>query len=340
MKATVEVQHRWSKVIASAWVGTLLLITLLTSHAAATEKTLTFSYESPLIMQQGNVRITLADFVAYLNERVPEADQQALLLDPSRIAQLLNNMVLADAFWYAAGDIGLLDEPETQAAAYRAAMVAIRASYRQHFRDRTALESYEARARELYLSEPNLFMLPATYDFTHILIAVNPARTEVEAMQRVVQAVSRIEAGEDVSEVASEFNEDEHSRDRGHRYTGVSTDQLVSQMAAAVSTLSVGEWADPVRSRFGWHLIRLEAVSEPEQMDWATAQPLAEERARSRHLNASWDRRLRELQEAPVVFPPDAIQTLLQHYEISGLDVFSEARLLRAMEQESNDTQQ
>lgn len=339
MKAVLEVRRRWITRVAFDWAALFLIVSMLTSQAVATEKTLTLSYESPLIMQQGEVQVTLADFAAYLNERVPEGDQQALILDPSRIAQLLNNMVLADAFWSAAGDSGLLEEPEIQAAMHRAAMVALRAIYRQRFRKRTALQSYETQARELYLSQPSLFMIPKTYDFTHILIAVHPTRSEVDAMRRVVEVVSKIEAGDELTEVAAEFNDDTHSRDRDHQYLGVSTDQLVSQMAAAVSALTVGEWSDPVRSRFGWHLIRLDAVSEPEQMDWATAQPVAEERARSRHLNATWERRLRELQEAPVVFPPGAIQTVLEHYGVSGLDVFSEARLLRAMEKEDNDTQ-
>lgn len=321
-------------------IALVAMAMMLSCYAHAADKSLSVSYESPLIMQQGDVRITLADFVAYLNERVPEEDQQNLLMDPSRIAQLLNNMVLADAFWAAADEAGLLGETEVQAALYRAAMVAVRDHYRRHFRDRIALDSYEARARELYLSQPDLFMTSETFDFTHILIAVQPLRSEMEAMQRALDVMAKIEAGEDVSQVAAEFNEDEHSRDQDHRYAGVSTDLLVPQMASALSTLTVGEWADPVRSRFGWHLIRLDAVNEPNHMDWETARPIAEEAARSRHLNTSWERRLRELQEAPVVFAPGAIQTLLTHYNIPGFDVFSEARLLREMEQEDSGTQQ
>ncbi|MGY6588970.1 MAG: peptidylprolyl isomerase [Wenzhouxiangella sp.] len=271
-----------------------------------------------------------ADVDAYMAARVPAEDQAAVLSSPDRIASILSSLVITNGMVDRAREAGLLDSTENQSRLHYALQRAIQDIYRQHFREATELESYEQAARELFLTQPERFRGPETLTFEHLLIQVNAERSETEAMRLVLDLHEQLEGGADFSALAAEHSDDPTVVDNGGLLEGINPGDLVPQVASVVSETAIGELAVPVRSRFGWHLIRMVSVNPAETLDWEQAQPHAERIARDRHLTAATERMFRELQDGEAEFADGAIESLLRRYGASLGEGDFESMLERA----------
>jgi peptidyl-prolyl cis-trans isomerase C len=281
-------------------------------------KSFTVEFESERFLSRGDLVITQSDIDGFLKERVPEDDRAALLASPDRIGELLNNLILTEAFLPKARESGLLDDPAIQARLYRVLGGEVRRVFRDHYMSTIELESYENSAREFFLTRGSEFMHPDTIDFEHILVAVTRDRPEVEAMKRIVDLHERLNRGEEFASVAARYSDDPSVRENQGLMTNVLPSTLVSQLAATLAEVPVGQYSDPVRTRFGWHIVRLIEVHPGEQMSWDEARERAERIARDRHMTRAWERMLRDIQEEPVVFAAGAVARLLERYGLSA----------------------
>ena len=305
-------------------IYSLLLVCLCltgVSYGQTMEKEITVQYESPVLIQQGQVTVTLADFVAYLDWRVPAEDQRGVLASPSRIEGLLESIVLMEGFLHRMRETGALDDPDVQAGLYQAAARQARTMYRQRLIRELELDSYETQARELYMVEPERFISLDTIDFDHILIAVDETRDAVSAMRRAADAYDALADGQPFEDVAATYSDDPGFQEHRGKFENVPLESLVPAVSEAAEALDVGELSVPVQSRFGWHVFRLTSVNDAEQMSWEEARPIAEEIARERHLSQAYERRLREINNAPMQFADGAVKTILDHYGIEGFDM-------------------
>ena len=99
------------------------------------------------------------------------------------------------------------------------------------------------------------------YWASHILVSL-PAQPDVEqveaAREKILYARSRIEAGESFADVARELSDDPGSRDAGGELGEVKPGMMVQPFEEALFALEEGQLSEPVRTQFGFHLIRLD----------------------------------------------------------------------------------
>ena len=306
----------------------------LPSWAQSIDKSLNLGFESEIIVQQGSATVTLADVVAFLDNRISEADQINLITDLSQVGSLLSTLVQDEWAFARAQAAGLLDDPIFAARVRNATLSAVRGLYRDQFLAEHERESYTAAAREMYLARPEQFLGPETHDFEHILITVGGDRTETAAMQRALEAHERLSAGESFVDVAADLSDDTTAAETRHRYEDANLAEVVPALANAMREAGEGQFSVPVRSQFGWHIGRIVAVHPPEVLPWEAVQARAEERARRDHLSAVWQRQIHQAQSQPAVFAEGAIRRLLSHYGLDGLPSIREAELIEEMDPE------
>jgi len=273
--------------------------------------------ESPVILRLGGMTVTEADIDAYLEAQVPASRHGDLLRNAERLAELLQNLVNSEAFVSAARQSGMIEEEETRLTLYRVFQRELGRLYRERYLQDHALESYELRARELYLANPERFTSPRTVDLHHILITAGDERSEVDAMKRAIEAYERIAAGEDFTTVAGEYTDDPTFESNGGLLEGMNPDELVPQIAAALGRIEPGELSHPVRSRYGWHIVRLEKVGGETPLAWEDAREEAERIARDRHRELLIKEFLEEVNAQAVEFEGGAIKRLLDRYGVS-----------------------
>ncbi len=166
-----------------------------------------------------------------------------------------------EAFEAALNQIGLTES--SLAEGYRMDM-AVRAFIEERIRSRLSVSVEEARA--FYDENPENFMQQEQVHGRHILITVPDAADEAAdeaARQRIDAVARRIQGGEDFAIVAREESEDPGSGPRGGDLGFFRPGQMVSPFDSVAFALPTGVLSDPVRTRYGYHLIEILQKQEP-----------------------------------------------------------------------------
>lgn len=92
---------------------------------------------------------------------------------------------------------------------------------------------------------------------SHILLRADALVSEEEARIHIEQLRERILQGEDFATLARANSQDPGSANKGGDLGWVTPGEMVPEFEDAMNQLSPGEVSQPVKSRFGWHLIKV-----------------------------------------------------------------------------------
>ena len=115
-----------------------------------------------------------------------------------------------------------------------------------------------------YLSKPEEFKTEKTVQARHILIKVAPDAPEedVEAARgKIMEILEKIRDGADFGDMARQYSQGP-SNIRGGSLGEFKRGDMVKPFSDAAFAMGAGEVSDPVRTRFGWHIINVEKVTE------------------------------------------------------------------------------
>jgi peptidyl-prolyl cis-trans isomerase SurA len=101
---------------------------------------------------------------------------------------------------------------------------------------------------------------PSVIDQTrvrHILVRVNETTSESEAKARIDRVKDRLDTGSKFEDMAR-INSEDASSAKGGDLGWLSAGDTVPEFEKAFTQLAIGDVAGPVRSPFGWHLIRVD----------------------------------------------------------------------------------
>ncbi|QEL24795.1 peptidylprolyl isomerase [Bosea sp. F3-2] len=143
-----------------------------------------------------------------------------------------------------------------------------------YYREKVLLDEYLTRegkkavtadaAKKLY-DETTKAMAPEEEAHArHILV-------EDEAQAKAV--VERLKKGEDFAKVATDVSKDPGSGKEGGDLGWFTKDRMVPEFAEAAFKLKKGEVSEPVKSQFGWHIIKLEEKRTKPLPDFAAVKP-------------------------------------------------------------------
>ena len=80
----------------------------------------------------------------------------------------------------------------------------------------------------------------------------------VETEDEAKKAQARVKAGEDFGKLAGELSKDPGSKGEGGDLGFFTQDRMVQPFAETAFKLEAGQVSDPVKTQFGWHLIKVE----------------------------------------------------------------------------------
>ena len=118
-------------------------------------------------------------------------------------------------------------------------------------------------------------------DASHILITVTDDEDANPAQDRITTIRERIVAGESFADLAREFSEDPGSASDGGSLGEVERGMMVQPFEAALFSMEVGQLSQPVKTSFGWHLIKLNSVSGGETQSFDTVKSALEDEMRT-----------------------------------------------------------
>jgi peptidyl-prolyl cis-trans isomerase D len=120
-----------------------------------------------------------------------------------------------------------------------------------------------ARIEEAYKTNSYRYHKPKRLNARHILVKVDDKATEAQAeaaKQRLVEVRAKIVAGADFAALAKEVSEDPSNKDKGGELPEFGPGTMDPLFEKAAFQLKEGELSEPVRSRYGWHLVKVDKV--------------------------------------------------------------------------------
>lgn len=146
--------------------------------------------------------------------------------------------------------------------------------------DQVTLEDGEVE--DYFTANPDEFREEKTVEARHILLKV-PADADAETVekrrQEAADIAAKAKAGEDFAELAKTYSEGP-TKDSGGNLGAFKRGTMVKPFADVAFSLEAGEIGEPVKTQFGWHVIKVEKVNPEKVDDLAAATPKIEKKLR------------------------------------------------------------
>ena len=219
------------------------VITLALASAALPAATLTAVAEDKVVATVNGKPVTEADLAIADSEigadmgTMPAAQKRMSLLE-----FLIDNQLFAEAA--EADKLGEGAEFENRLKYLK------RRTLREIYFEKVIKSSVsDADARKIYDEQVGKIKPEEEVSARHIL---------VESEEKAKELLAKIKAGGDFAALAKENSKDTGSKEDGGNLGYFGHGQMVPQFEEVVFKLNKGDVSDPVKTQFGWHLIKIE----------------------------------------------------------------------------------
>ncbi len=120
----------------------------------------------------------------------------------------------------------------------------------------------DAEIRAEYEAKKATFAVPEQVNVSHILVKVDPNAgpdTDAKAKAKAESLTERAKSGEDFAKLANENTEDPSGKENGGQLPPFGRGQMVPEFDQAAFEMKPGEIRGPVKTNFGYHVLKLTA---------------------------------------------------------------------------------
>src|SRR5262249_14377726 len=169
----------------------------------------------------------------------------------------------------------------------------------------------DADIEAAYKARRSQFEQPPRTRVSHVLIkvpAVGGSGAEDQARARAESALARIRGGADFAQVAKEMSEDSSTASRGGDLGLIAAGELVPEVDKPIQSLKPGELGGPVRSPFGYHVVKVFEVVPGSKKDLKEVAPMLRATLAAEGQMKAHRDRAQEAQRALLVAPDFAAE--------------------------------
>ncbi|MFH1102333.1 MAG: SurA N-terminal domain-containing protein [Pseudomonadota bacterium] len=156
----------------------------------------------------------------------------------------------------------------------------------EKYRDKVKIP--DEAVKEYYDANPGEFNNPKTVTVRHILIKIEPdagPETVEEKREKALEILKMARGKKDFAVLAKTYSEDPN-KEMGGLLGPFERDAMVKPFSEAAFSMKAGEVSEPVRTQFGWHIIKVEKVNEAsilslKEADARIRKKITDEKARS-----------------------------------------------------------
>ncbi len=145
------------------------------------------------------------------------------------------------------------------------------------------IEVDEDALRRMYEEQEANFVQAEERRASHILITAGPDADEAAdqaARDKALQLLERIRSGESFEEIAKAESQDPGSAAEGGDLGFFGRGMMVKPFEEAVYGMSIGDISEPVRTRFGYHIIKLTDIKAQQGRPFEEVRPTLEQEYR------------------------------------------------------------
>lgn len=274
-----------------------------------------------VLVENSVAKLTRGDYEADL-QRVPQELRATFASDPKRLTALLNAMLIAKSLAAEARQAGVDRDPvvarllalETDRTLAQVQVRRIEEAAAAEFDAKRA--EMLLKARETYAVEKDKYRAPEEVQASHILFSTQRNGPDA-ALARANETRAKLVAGTDFATLAKEISDDPSAKtNRGELgwFTPGKMDPDFTKAAFALK--NVGDISEPVKSRFGYHLIVLEGRRPARQLSFDEVKDQIISELRTRYINDKREGKLASIREDPKMkVDQSAVDGLIQNVD-------------------------
>ena len=203
--------------------------------------------------------ITPSEFRRFVELQMEERDGQYLLIPSSKFADQVSLDKEAVSAFYTENINSFMTEEEIDVEFLSIDIEDIAQS----------IEFSTLDVEQYYKENLDRFRSNEERKSSHILISFDDEVIEDAALEQSKDILLRIKDGESFEELAEEFSDDGGSAANGGDLGWAEPGLFVSEFDQVLFALEIGELSDPVKTQFGYHIIRLDDVKEGRSKEFA-----------------------------------------------------------------------
>lgn len=211
--------------------------------------------EAKVLAEDGNVVVTQEDVDRYIAYNFPPEKRAGAYADFENLLRYVQNLYLVRKM---AQEVDTYDEEQ-----YAWQVQYLKETWLAQEAQRLAVieaqkkVDWESLAKERYVAERDNYQTKARVNAAHILIKPE-GRTEIEALALANELRDRARNGEDFNELALQYSEDGSAGANKGELGTFTFGKMVEPFARAAFALrEPGQISEPVKSPFGYHVIKL-----------------------------------------------------------------------------------
>ena len=238
-------------------------------------------------------------------------------MNREQMARFISNMLIDRRMAVAAAAAGTPELPEVRASIARSSRNIVVRAFVEGETQKLAesLPNLEKLALERYEVNKASYVIPAAIRVSHILFRVNeedPQKADAVVKARAEQVLVRLRNGEDFGKLAQELSEDPgSSRNKGELPGWSDKGKLVPAFEVVAYALKPGELSGVVRTRFGYHIIKLIEIREPRQQSFEEVKGSILAALRNEFLGRKREEWMKQFQgDTPIVLDDATLEAL------------------------------
>jgi len=219
--------------------------------------------DSEILAKRGDGVVTQIMFSARA-EKIPAKSRLGVLRDGSRLQDVINTLLVRAQLAADARKAGFENEKMVAARMQLAAEAELAEAWLAHYVDNQPEGDYEQLASEYYQTHQKEMLTPEKIDVSHILVSTRD-RPDEEALSMAVSLSQKLEKDPSIfDEFVTEYSDDPSAASNAGKFYDVEKGDMVTEFDEMSFSLQVGEISGPVKTKFGYHIIRLDGRTPPE----------------------------------------------------------------------------
>jgi peptidyl-prolyl cis-trans isomerase C len=238
--------------------------------------------EQDILAKRGKGVVSQNEFTARASQ-IPDKHRLVVLRDRNRVRDMLNNMLLKSQLAADAREAGFEKDPLVIDRMKLVAENELAAAWLQHYIASQPEADYEALAFDYYQLNKSEILSTPRVDVTHLLVS-NTERSDEETLVLAQTLYEQIlENPSSFEELILKHSDDPSVSSNNGSFGGAKRGDMVKPFEDMAFSLEPGEISEPVKTQYGYHIIRLNTYHAPVVLPFERVKKQLIERQREEH---------------------------------------------------------
>ncbi|WP_243323226.1 peptidylprolyl isomerase [Geothrix sp. SG200] len=251
--------------------------------------------EEVVLAKVGGEPITEADFQAAFRLLNQQEQMQILMIQGGK-EEFVKRMAESKLLAVKAKRMGLDQTPAFHQAVERTKDDLLAREYlakeSEALQKKLAVSDDDVKA--FYEKHKDRFKQPELASVRHILVSVKregeeKGLSEAAAKAKIAKIQAELKKGAKFDALAKKYSDDPGSKENGGLYEDADPSTWVPEFGAAARTQPIGKVGAPVKTQFGYHLVKVESRKPAREVPFEEAKQVAEQGAQRERQAAIWN---------------------------------------------------